>query len=135
DVYKRQVGNPSNFSRILDLYNGDREAISRDMKGYALSDERIISAMRNVYSRHGYLMDPHGATAYEALRENLAPGEKGIFLATAHPAKFPQAVKAATGIQPENVIPTTTGNPDIHHDTPRITPSLLALKKVLLSTL
>ena len=129
------VGNPSNFSRILDLYHGDRSAISRDMKGYALSDEKIISAMKDVYSHHGYLMDPHGATAYEALRENLAPGEKGIFLATAHPAKFPDAVRAATGITPESIISTISSNPDIHHNTPRITPSLLALKKVLLSAL
>ena len=83
------VGNPSNFSRILDLYNGDRDSISRDMKGYALSDEKIISAMKDVYSRHGYLMDPHGATAYEALRENLAPRRKRYFPCDRPSVKIP----------------------------------------------
>ncbi len=129
------VGNPSNFSRILDLYGGDYQAICRDMRGHSFTDDEIASVMKEVYQRDGYVMDPHGATAYRALREDLAPGEKGIFLATAHPAKFPAAVKSVTGVSFDGFISTPPVNASEHHDTPRITPSLPALKKVLLSTM
>ena len=88
--------------------------------------------MREIYQRDGYVMDPHGATAYRALRRDLKPGEKGIFLATAHPSKFPHAVGQATGVrQKENQV--TRSRVTEQHPTPRLTPSLPALKKILLT--
>ena len=86
------VGDPSNFARILDLFgkNGNpHQEISRLISGYRFTDEEIAVTMKQVYTKTGYLLDPHGACGYQALIENkLAPGETGVFLETAHPAKF-----------------------------------------------
>lgn len=127
------VGNPSNFSRILDIYDGDYERIHRDMTGYSFSDAEIAESMKEVYDRNGYVMDPHGATAYRALRRNLSSGEKGIFLATAHPSKFSKTVESITGVKFTTPMSAPTEDVSEHHPTPRITPSLPALKKFLLS--
>ena len=87
------VGAPSNFDRILDLYNHDQQAISKDISAYRYDDEAIRTTIREVHQRTDYLLDPHGACAYLALKEGLQPGESGIFLATAHPAKFRETVE------------------------------------------
>jgi threonine synthase len=92
------VGAPSNFDRILDLYRHSHEAIAGDISSYRYGDEEIRAAIKNVHSRTGYLLDPHGACAYLALKEGKKPGETGVFLATAHPAKFGETVEACTGI-------------------------------------
>lgn len=128
------VGNPSNFARILDLYHGDHKAISADMHGYSFSDGEIAQSMREIYERDAYIMDPHGATAYRALRQDLSPDEKGIFLATAHPAKFHRTVEEVTGATLDHDATKISYNMAEHHEVSRITPSLPALKKVLLST-
>lgn len=86
------VGDPSNFARILDLYGKSHDAIVGDISGCAYTDEQIADTMRNVYAEKGYILDPHGAVAYRALDEYLQPGETGIFLETAHPAKFKETV-------------------------------------------
>ena len=91
------VGAPSNFHRILDLYGHSHEAISKDISGYRFSDEEIKSAIKRVYESSGYLLDPHGACAYLALKESKKAGETGIFLATAHPAKFKETVEDCIG--------------------------------------
>lgn len=91
------VGNPSNFARILALYGDSHEAISREISGTTYSDAQIAETIRSVYAEHHYLPDPHGACAYRALTENLQPGETGIFLETAHPAKFQQTVEHIIG--------------------------------------
>ena len=91
------VGNPSNFARILDLYNNSWEAIRSDIKGFRYSDDEIREVVRTVYSASGYLLDPHGATGYKALEEDLEAGEAGIFLETAHPAKFTGTVEEIVG--------------------------------------
>ena len=93
------VGNPSNFARILDLYNGSHEAISCDMKGFSCADDQIRATISEVYTRHGYLLDPHGAVGYRALKACLDnhPSETGFFIETAHPAKFTETVENATG--------------------------------------
>ncbi len=91
------VGDPSNFARILDLYGNSHEAISADISGCTYDDGQIKDTMRDTYSRTGYLLDPHGAVAYRALTEHLCPGETGIFLETAHPAKFKETVEAVVG--------------------------------------
>ena len=92
------VGDPSNFARILALYGNDAEthaAISRLIKGYRYTDEEIAETMRRVYEKTGYVLDPHGACGYQALIDDqLSDAETGVFLETAHPAKFKQTVDA-----------------------------------------
>ena len=97
------VGDPSNFARILDLYAHSHEAISNLISGATYTDEQIADTVATTYSRTGYLLDPHGACGYRALAEMLQPGEQGIFLETAHPAKFRDTVEAI--IKAEVAIP------------------------------
>lgn len=92
------VGDPSNFARILDLYGHDHAAICRDISGATYTDEQIADTMRQCLAETDYLLDPHGACGYRALQEGLREGETGFFLETAHPAKFKQVVDEITGI-------------------------------------
>ncbi len=93
------VGAPSNVERMQMLYGGDVEALRRDVAGFAYDDARIVAEIGRVYRRHGYLLDPHSATAWLALSEYLAadPEASGVFVATAHPAKFREIVEPAIG--------------------------------------
>jgi threonine synthase len=93
------VGDPSNFARILELYNHSHPEICRDILGFSYTDKEIKKCIYEVKTRYGYIPDPHGATAYMALSEFLAenPGFTGIFLETAHPAKFSETVEEALG--------------------------------------
>lgn len=91
------VGDPSNFARILDLYGHDHSAICSDISGTTYSDAQIGETIREVFGRTGYLCDPHGACGCRALYEGLAPGETGLFCETAHPAKFKDTVEGITG--------------------------------------
>lgn len=91
------VGDPSNFVRILDLYGHSWEAVKADISGAWYPDEQIRRTVRETYEKTGYLLDPHGACGYQALLEGLRPGETGVFLETAHPAKFKETVDAITG--------------------------------------
>ena len=89
------VGNPSNFARIIDLYS--YEQIGALISGYRYTDEQIAEAIRRCYAETGYLLDPHGACGYQALEATLRPGETGVFLETAHPAKFKGTVDQILG--------------------------------------
>lgn len=91
------VGDPSNFARVYDLYNGSWEAIKKDISGATYSDDNIRETMKECYQRTGYVLDPHGACGYRALREQLKPGDIGVFCETAHPAKFKEKVDAIIG--------------------------------------
>ena len=91
------VGDPSNFARILDLYGHDHALISSVVEGSTSSNADIVATMRECYEKTGYVLDPHGACAYRALKQQLRPGETGVFLATAHPAKFKETVESAIG--------------------------------------
>lgn len=91
------VGAPSNFDRILDLYGHSHAAITNEISGYRFANEEIRSTIQQVYKNEGYLLDPHGACAYMALREGMKTNETGIFLATAHPAKFGETVESCIG--------------------------------------
>lgn len=91
------VGDPSNFARILDLYDGDWRTIRSEISGYSYDDDRIRAAVARVDRECGYLLDPHGACGYLALEEGLKPGETGLFLETAHPAKFRDTVEPVIG--------------------------------------
>ncbi|MFW9598893.1 MAG: threonine synthase [Bacteroides graminisolvens] len=87
------VGDPSNFARVLDLYQESHEAICRDISGTTYTDEQIRETVKTTYQQTGYLLDPHGACGFRALKEGLKEGETGVFLETAHPAKFLETVE------------------------------------------
>ncbi|MDY3847103.1 MAG: threonine synthase [Prevotella sp.] len=93
------VGDPSNFARIYDLYNGDHAAICRLIGGATYTDDEIRESMRECYASTGYVLDPHGACGYRALKEMLQPGETGVFCETAHPAKFKDTVESVIGAE------------------------------------
>ncbi len=84
------VGNPSNFVRMLDLYNQSHEQMTADIVGYSYTDNQIREIIQETYRKHNYLLDPHGAIGYEALKTYLKtnPTANGVFVETAHPAKF-----------------------------------------------
>ena len=93
------IGNPSNFERILELFGNRHDHLVRHLAGYSYTDTSIREIIRQVYHETGYLCDPHGATGYEALRQYRLshPDSTGIFLETAHPAKFSEVVEEETG--------------------------------------
>lgn len=93
------VGNPSNFVRILEIFNHQFPELKSKLSSYSINDDETIATIKEVYDKHNYLLDPHGAVGYLALKRYLAdhPGENGIFLETAHPVKFPGAVVKITG--------------------------------------
>ena len=99
------VGDPSNFARILNLYSGNgalspaetHQRITSLISGATYSDEQIADTMRQCYKETGYILDPHGACGYQALKDGLKPGEVGVFCETAHPAKFKEKVDSILG--------------------------------------
>jgi len=103
------VGDPSNFARIIDLYSEGgklspeetHQRITSLISGATYSDEQIKETMRQCYEETGYILDPHGACGYRALEEQLKDGETGIFCETAHPAKFKEKVDDILGIDVE----------------------------------
>lgn len=97
------VGDPSNFARIYDLYKGSYDRIKSLIGGATYSDQHIRDTMRRCYNENGYVLDPHGACGYQALKDMLEDGETGVFCETAHPAKFKETV--------ENAINTETDIP------------------------
>lgn len=86
------VGDPSNFARIYELYKGDHKFITSLIGGATYSDEEIANTMRECYADTKYVLDPHGACGFQALKDLLQPGETGVFCETAHPAKFKEKV-------------------------------------------
>lgn len=91
------VGDPSNFARILDLYGHSHEAITREISGASYDDDEISQTIRECLQANNYLLDPHGACGYRALKKGLKGNEIGIFLETAHPAKFAETVENIIG--------------------------------------
>ncbi|GBU06690.1 L-threonine synthase [Bacteroidales bacterium] len=88
------VGDPSNFARILDLYKNNHHDICQEISAYKYSDTQIEETVLTCYNQHEYLLDPHGACGYQALKDGLKTGETGIFLETAHPAKFNETMES-----------------------------------------
>ena len=95
------VGDPSNFARIYDLYGKSHERISSLISGATYSDEQIKETMRQCYKETNYILDPHGACGYQALVDGLKDGEVGVFCETAHPAKFKEKVDDILSIDVE----------------------------------
>ncbi|MEA3461643.1 MAG: threonine synthase [Bacteroidota bacterium] len=95
------VGDPSNFVRILDLFNQNYEWITEHMHGYSVTDKEIRETIAEVHKRRAYLLDPHGATGYRAAQSYRKehPEMTGIFLETAHPAKFRETVEEVIRMQ------------------------------------
>ncbi len=91
------VGDPSNFARVYDLYGKSHEAICADISGATYTNEQIAETIKEVKVETGYVCDPHGACGYRALKEGLKAGEVGVFLETAHPAKFKDTVDRILG--------------------------------------
>lgn len=93
------VGAPSNFARMLDLYGSTWNMMRETIAGYGFSDEETNRAMRDIDQRFGYIMDPHGAVGYLALKayQKQEPGCVGVILETAHPAKFVEDVEQILG--------------------------------------
>lgn len=90
------AGNPTNMPRVMELL-GNYSEIRRMIHAYTYSDEMIVDTIRDADRRYGYLLDPHSAFAWQGLCDDLRPGEVGVCLATAHPAKFAPTVEEATG--------------------------------------
>ncbi len=128
------VGSPSNFIRVLELFQNNFQTIHEKISGYTVSDEITKQTISEVYKNDHYLLDPHGAVAYYALAEylKLYPNKKGMILETAHPVKFPETV--------EEVIKKTIEIPDAvkplfskEKKAELISPNFSALKNWLLS--
>jgi threonine synthase len=93
------VGNPSNFVRILEIFGKQLPQLKQILTAYSISDEETVATIKDLNTNHHYLPDPHGAVGYLALEKYLAnhPGDKGIFLETAHPVKFYDTVEPVIG--------------------------------------
>jgi threonine synthase len=93
------VGNPSNFVRVLELFDRQFGPLTERMSGESITDDETVATIRSVYREHRYLLDPHGAVGYLALKRYLDrhPGASGIFLETAHPVKFYDVVEPVIG--------------------------------------
>jgi threonine synthase len=96
------VGNPSNFIRIMELFHQQFSELKSKVSSVSISDEATVQTITEVYRQYGYILDPHGAVAFCALQEYLrnsppGAGEKGFILETAHPVKFPETVEDAIG--------------------------------------
>ena len=120
------VGNPSNFVRLLELFQHQYPAIKNIMSGYSITDDDTRTTLRQVYDNYHYLTDPHGAVAFNALQQYLGDhaGDKGIILETAHPVKFydvvepiikqkveiPEAIEGIMGKKKESILMTPSYN-------------------------
>ena len=89
------VGAPSNFVRMLELFGRDHVKMTQQISGFKLGDAEILKTMISCQEEHNYLLDPHGAIGYQALLNSLSDHEQGIFLETAHPVKFLDVVDKA----------------------------------------
>ena len=101
------VGNPSNFGRILEIFGGETSRLKSKFSSVSISDETTRATIKEVYDKSGYLLDPHGAVAYHSLDTYLAThaDDNGFILETAHPVKFPDVIESMLNIQipfPEN---------------------------------
>jgi threonine synthase len=97
------VGDPSNFTRILELFEHQFDSLKSMISGYSIDDASTLETIKEVYEKYGYILDPHSAIAFASLEHYLDenPGKKGFILGTAHPVKFPEAVEKAAHITTE----------------------------------
>lgn len=95
------VGDPSNFIRVLEIFQHKFPELKNKLSSFTITDAATENTIREVYDQYGYILDPHGAVGYLAMNNYLGAytGQKGIFLETAHPVKFPEAVEKNIGMQ------------------------------------
>lgn len=95
------VGNPSNFIRIQEMYNNDLKAFEKDFTSYSFTDEETLFEMKNIYANSGYIAEPHGTIGYLGLKHEMQnnPNSIGVFLETAHPIKFLDIVEPTLDIK------------------------------------
>jgi threonine synthase len=92
------VANPSNFVRIMEMYDNELRSLQQNLSGISISDDITRQTIKEVFNASGYILDPHGAVGYRALSDYLAThAGNGIFLETAHPVKFPDVVEEVIG--------------------------------------
>ena len=113
------VSNPSNFVRIMELYQNNMEALKKDFSATPYNDEQTLAIMKKIHETTGYILEPHGAIGYLALENYLSknPDKIGIFLETAHPIKFSDTVEDNLAIQlpiPEQIQPLLKSQ-KVHH--------------------
>ncbi len=91
------VGDPSNFARIMELFKNEFDPLQNNISGYSIDDQKTLQTITEVYNKYQYILDPHSAVAFASLEQYLQenPGKKGFILGTAHPVKFPDAVESA----------------------------------------
>lgn len=128
------VGNPSNFVRMLELYNHDHAEMARTMTGYSVTDDATRETIASTFEKNNYWLDPHGAVAFNALQQYLAsrPNEKGYILETAHPVKFNSGTNVKGKLSPELAMKVS----DLNNGTKKstvISPEYEDLKKFLLA--
>jgi threonine synthase len=92
------VGDPSNWERVRHLFGGDLQALRSTLRWGSVSDAETRVTQGELHAR-GYLADPHSAVAYRVLRDRVRAGEAGVFLATAHPAKFADVIEESLGVR------------------------------------
>lgn len=94
------VGNPSNFVRIQEMYQNDLEQFKKDFSSYTFTDAETLGALKTIYNERGYIAEPHGAIGYLGLKKELLnyPNAIGVFLETAHPIKFLDVVEPVLGV-------------------------------------
>ncbi|PQA95958.1 threonine synthase [Chryseobacterium shigense] len=97
------VGDPSNFIRIMELFGHHSDTLKNMITGYSIDDESTLQTIKEVHKKYGYMLDPHSAVAFASLEKflNENPGKKGFILGTAHPVKFPEAVEKAASVKIE----------------------------------
>ncbi|WP_079243110.1 threonine synthase [Chryseobacterium indologenes] len=97
------VGDPSNFVRVLELFGHQFEALKYKISAYSINDDQTMSTITEVYEKYGYILEPHSAVAFASMEKYLQenPNQKGFILGTAHPVKFPDAVEKAIHTQIE----------------------------------
>ncbi len=127
------VGNPSNFVRILEIFGHQFPELKNRLSAYTITDAETEAAIREINEKYNYLADPHGAVGFLALQRYLKvhPGLQGIFLETAHPVKFPDAVERITG-QPVPLPPEVNSIMQLEKKSVVIQPVYEALKSFLL---
>jgi len=129
------VGDPSNFVRIMQTIGQSFPLVSELLSSYSISDAETMETIARVYREHNYLLDPHGAVGYAAFEKYLEmhQGAKGIVLETAHPVKFPESVEKATGIKIN--IPSQAGKiMELNKKSTHLEPKYTVLKDLLLQT-
>jgi threonine synthase len=128
------VGKPSNFIRILEIFEKEFTALKDKLSSYSISDKETKQTIREVYEKYEYILDPHGAVGYLSLQRYLSEnkGKKGFFLETAHPVKFPDAVESILG-HPLEIPESVEYLLDKEKESVKIEPSYQQLKDYLLS--